>query len=290
MILLTGASGTVGGAVLDELRRSGAGFKAMYRSEGDAGKAPAGTQHVIADFANKDSLRRAVEGVDEVFLVCAPIPQLVQLQSNMIEVCEEQGVRGVVLNSSLGAGDYDKSFPSWHAQVEQKLRGTKLDYVILRPNGFMQNIVAYDAPTIRTQGAFYAALDAAKISLVDVRDVGAAAARILSAPGTHAGKTYELNGPEAVTSEEIAARISRMLGRTVKYVDVPEQALRESMASAGTLEWLVTALLDLQRYYVSGKCAEVTDVLPKLLGRPSTTLDEFLEENEDAFRAQAAAV
>jgi uncharacterized protein YbjT (DUF2867 family) len=290
MILLTGASGTVGGAVLHELRRSGAAFKAMYRSEIDAAKAPAGTQRVIADFANKDSLRGAVVGVDEVFLVCAPIPQLVELEGNMIDVCQEEGVRGVVLNSSLGAGDYDKSFPSWHAQVEQKLQGTKLNYVMLRPNGFMQNIVAFDAPTIRAQGAFYAALDAAKISLVDVRDVGAAAARILSAPETHAGKTYELNGPEAVTSEEVAARISRIVGRTVKYVDVPEQALRESMVSAGTPEWLATALVDLQRYYVTGKCAQATDVLPKLLGRPSRTLDQFLEENEDAFRAQAAAV
>jgi uncharacterized protein YbjT (DUF2867 family) len=238
MILLTGASGTVGGAVLNELRRSGAAFKAMYRSEGGACDAPVGTQTVVADFANKDSLRRALEGVDEVFLVCAPIPQLMELEGNMIDVCVEQGVRGVVQNSSLGAGDYDKSFPGWHAQVEQKLKGTKLNYAILRSNGFMQNIVAFDAPTIRTQGAFYAALDAAKISLVDVRDVGSAAARILAAPETHAGKTYELNGPEAVTSEEVAARISRIAGRTVKYVDVPEQALRESMVSAGTPEWL----------------------------------------------------
>lgn len=289
MILITGASGTVGRAVMDEVHKRGAAFRAMYRNEADAKKAPAGTPTVIADFADKESLRRALDGVDTVFVVCSPVPQLVELESNVIDVCVEKGVRHVVLNSALGAEDYAKSFPSWHRKVEDKLKASKLAHTILRPNSFMQNIVAYNAPSIRAQGAFYAAMGNAKLSFIDVRDVGAATAKILGAPGSHVGKTYELNGPEGFSYAEVAQHISRVTGQEVKFVDIPEEAQRKAMLDMGMPEWQVTALLDLQQYYAKlGKGGEVTDTLAKLLGRAPITLDQFLQENKDAFRRQAA--
>jgi uncharacterized protein YbjT (DUF2867 family) len=288
MILITGASGTVGSAVLQEMRKTGKLFKAMYRTEQDAKKAPAGTESVIADFADKSSLNKALAGVTTVFLVCSPIPQLAELESTVIDACAVNGVQHVVLNSALGAGDYQKSFPSWHRKVEDKLRNSGLSYTILRPNGFFQNIVAYNSPTIRTQGAFYAGMGTAKTSLLDVRDVAAAAAKVLVSPADHSGKTYELMGPEALSNGEIAERISRITGRNVKYVDIPEEAQRKSMLDAGMPEWQVSALLDLQAYYLAGKCAAVTDVLPNLLGRAPITVDQFLNENKESFRSQAA--
>jgi len=261
----------------------------MYRSESEAKSAPAGTPTAVADFADKDSLRRALSGVDTVFLVCSPIPQLVELEGNVIDVSVEKGVKHLVLNSALGAGDYPKSFPSWHRQVEDKLKSTRLGYTILRPNSFLQNIVAYNAPSIRTQGAFYTAMGEAKMSSIDVRDVGRVAAQILSAPEAHAGKTYELNGPEALSNTEVAQRISRLTGRTVKFVDIPEDAQRKAMKDLGMPDWQVNALLDLQQYYSKlGKGGELTDTLPKLLGHAPITLDQFLAENKDSFRSQAA--
>jgi uncharacterized protein YbjT (DUF2867 family) len=110
----------------------------------------------------------------------------------------------------------------------------------------------------------------------------------LTAPAEHAGKTYELNGPEAVSNDEIAARISRITGQTVRYVDIPEEAQRQSMLELGMPEWQVTALLELQQYYVTGKCGAVTDVVPNLLARPPITLDQYLNEFRDSFRGQAA--
>lgn len=289
MILITGTTGTVGGAVLEALRKTPTPSRAMVRSEAEAKKAPAGTSTVVADFADKESLRRALNGIDTVFLVCSPIPQLVDLESNVIEVCAEKGVKHVVLNSALGAADYPKSFPSWHRKVEDKLKASRLGSTILRPNSFMQNIVAYNAPSIREQGAFYAAMDDAKLSLVDVHDVAEAAAKILLAPQAHAGKTYELNGPEAVNYTEVAQRISRLIGRPVQFVDIPENAQRQAMLDLGMPEWQVTALLDLQQYYSKlGKGGEVTDTLANLLGHAPRTLDHFLTENKISFCSQAA--
>ena len=289
MILITGASGTAGRAVLEEMRKSGKELRAMYRAEQDARKAPGGLGVVIADFADRESLGRALDGVETLFLVCSPIPQLAELESNVIDASREKGVKHIVLHSALGAGDYAKSFPSWHRVVEDKLKASGLAYTILRPNGFMQNIVAYNAPSIRAQGAFYAAMGSAKTSLIDVRDVGAAAARALDQPQAHAGRIYELNGPEAVSNDEIAARISRIAGRAVKYVDIPEAAQRKAMLDAGMPEWQVNALLELQEYYISGKSAGPADTLANLLGRAPRRLDPFLEENQGSFRSQAAS-
>jgi len=287
MILITGASGNVGKTVLQEVAKSGAQHRAMYRSAAEAAKASAGTETVVADFAKPETLGAALKNVDSVYLVCSPIPELVQLESNMIDACVAAGVKHVVQNSALGAGDYDKSFPSWHRKVEEKLKGTRLSWTILRPNSFHQNVVAFFAPTIRTQGVFYNSMRDAKNSLLDVRDVAALAAKSL-AGGEHAGKIYELNGPEAINYTELAKKISKVAVREVKYVDIPMDAQKKAMLDQGMPEWLTTALLDLQQYYVSGKGGETDGLLQKLLGRAPITMDEFLKENAAEFRPQAA--
>ena len=287
MILVTGASGTVGRTVLREAAKSGARHRAMYRSAEEAAKAPAGTEAVVADFAKKETLAPALRGVESVYLVCSPIPDLVQLESNMVDACVDAGVRHVVLNSALGAGDYPKSFPSWHRKVEDQLRATRLSWTILRPNSFHQNTTAYFAPSIRAQGVFYGSLGDSRMSYVDVRDLGAAAAKTLSG-GAHAGKIYELNGPEALTATELARKIAQAAGRDVTYVDIPMDAQRQAMLDMGMPDWQVAALLDLQLYYVHGKGGEVDGVLEGLLGRAAIRIEEFLVENASAFREQAA--
>ena len=288
MILITGASGSVGKVVLQEAVRKEPKVRAMFRSKEEAAKAPSGCEAALADYSDKQSLRNALEGVTSVFVVCSPIPQLVELESNMVEACKESGLKHVVLNSALGAGDYPKSFPSWHRKVEDKLKATGLSYTILRPNGFLQNIVAYNAPSIRAQGAFYAAMGDARVSYLDVGDIAVVAVKALRG-GAHAGKTYELNGPEAISNQELAKRISKVAGRTVNYVDVPESAQRESMLGLGMPEWQVTALLELQQYYKLGGGAKTDGLLQALIERAPVTLDQYLAANAREFRDQAAS-
>jgi uncharacterized protein YbjT (DUF2867 family) len=285
MILITGASGNAGGAVLREVLKSGNGVRAMVRSKEEGAKL---SQGAIADFADKQSLRRALEGVDTVYLVCSPVHELVELESNMIDACREAGVKHIVLNSALGAGDFSKSFPSWHRKVEDKLKGSGMGYTILRPNGFMQNLIAYFAASIRAQGAFYQSTGDAKISHLDLRDIAAAAARILRSPVQHAGKIYELNGPEALSYAEVAEKISKAMGRKVQYVDIPPDAQRKALSDMGMPDFMITALLELQEYYASGKASKVDGTLESLLDRAPTKMDDFLKESADQFREQAA--
>jgi len=288
MILITGASGSVGKVVLQEACRKESNVRAMYRSKEEAAKAPPACEAVLADYSDKQSLRKALVGVTSVYVVCSPIPQLVELESNMLDACKESGVKHVVLNSALGAGDYAKSFPGWHRKVEDKLKATGMSCTILRPNGFLQNIVTYNAPSIRAQGAFYAAMGDAKVSYLDVGDIAVVAVKALQA-GAHAGKTYELNGPEAISNQELAKRISKAARRTVNYVDIPESAQREAMLGLGMPEWQVTALLELQHYYKQGGGAKTDGLLKTLIERAPVTLDQYLTANAREFRDHAAS-
>jgi len=288
MILITGASGSVGKTVLQEAIRQQSKVRAMYRSKGEAAKAPSGCEPVLADYSDKQSLRKALDGVTAVYVVCSPIPQLVELESNMLAACKEAGVKHVVLNSAMGAGDCGKSFPSWHRKVEDKLKETGMSYTILRPNGFLQNIVTYHAPSIRAQGVFYVATGDAKVSYLDVGDIAVVAVKALKG-GAHAGKTYELNGPEALSNQELAKRISVATGRTVSYVDIPESAQREAMLGLGMPEWQMTALLELQQYYKQGGGAKTDGLLQALIERAPVTLDQYLAANAREFRDQAAS-
>src|SRR5467141_4796250 len=113
----------------------------MYRSEEEAAKAPSGCEVVLADYSDKQSLRNVLQGVTSVFVVCSPIPQLVELESNMLDACKESGVKHVVLNSALGAGDYGKSFPGWHRKVEDKLKATGIGHSSRRPIDFRRTMV-----------------------------------------------------------------------------------------------------------------------------------------------------
>src|SRR5258708_17827292 len=275
MILVTGASGTVGKAVLKEVARSGAKPRALHRRADGASKAPAGTSAVIADFAKKDTLAAAVGDVESVYLGCSPVADLVQLESNMIEASVAAGVRHIVLSSAHGAGDYTKSFPSWHRKVEDKLKGAGISFTILRPNSFHQNVLTYFAPSIRAQGAFYSSMGNARTSFLDVRDIAVVAAKTL-AGREHHGKTYELNGPEALTYAELAQNISKHAARAVQYVDIPADAQRKAMLEQGMPEWQVNSLLDLQGYYTSGKGGGVDPLLQTLPGRPPLPIDRFL--------------
>jgi uncharacterized protein YbjT (DUF2867 family) len=242
---------------------------------------------VIADFADRVSLERALDGVDRVYLVCSPIPQLVELESNMVDACRVHGIRHLVLNSALGADTYDKSFPKWHHAVEEHLRASGIPATILQPESFMQNIPTFFASTINSQGAFYAAMGEAPVGFVDVRDIGAVVAKILTSDG-HAGKTYTLTGPELLNYSQVAAKLSQVLGRPVRYVAITQEQLRPSLRDMGMPPWQVDALADLQAYYADGTGGKVTADVRDLLGREPVRMDQFLRDYASAFATTAS--
>ncbi len=135
-------------------------------------------------------------------------------------------------------------FSSRHRDSEENIEASGLPYTFLRPNGFMQNLVNYDAGTIRSQNVFCGCQGNGAVSMVDIRDVAAAAVIVLAATG-HEGKSYALTGGEALTNQRVAEKISRVAGRKISYVDLPAAELKKGILSAGTPEWSADALIDL---------------------------------------------
>ena len=150
----------------------------------------------------------------------------------------------------------------------------------------MQNLVNYNAGTIRSQNAFYGCQGNGAISIVDIRDIAAVAVIVLAATG-HEGKSYALTGGESLTNDQVAEKISRVAGRKISYVDLPPADLKKAILSAGTPEWSAEALLDLQRLYREGKASLVTDDVERLTGRRPITFDQFARDYAFAFRIEA---
>jgi uncharacterized protein YbjT (DUF2867 family) len=278
MILVTGATGLVGSSIVQEfISRKAKNVRAMIRSEKDRGKLPAGVEAVQADFADAQSLGKALAGVEAAYLVCSPVPQLVEMETNFLKAAKAARTPHVVINSALGAADFEKTFPSWHRKVEEFARASGLKITILRPNGFMQNVASYYGPTIRAQDAIYSTIGDARISLIDVRDVAAAAATALTNP-TAAGKTYELSGPEAVSYAELAQRISKLAGRPIKFINLTKEQMLAGMQASGMPAEQAKNVLDLDDYYRTGKGAASDAELRQLLTRPPRKLDDYLAE------------
>ncbi len=284
MILITGASGNVGREVVKQALAVGLKIRATFQSPAVAAKAPAGLEGVIMDYAKPDTIRPALHGVEKIFLVGPPLRDLPTFEANFIKEVRAAGQQHVVKLSALGGRE--SMFPSQHRDSEENIEASGLPYTFLRPNGFMQNLVNYDAGAIRSQNAFYGCQGNGAVSVVDIRDIAAVAVIVLAATG-HEGKSYALTGGEALTNEQVAEKISRVAGRKISYVDLPAAELKKGILSTGTPGWSADALLDLQRLYREGKASLVTDDVERLTGHKPITFDQFARDYAFAFQDEA---
>jgi len=286
MILITGASGNVGSEVLKQAVAARLSVRAAYLSAEKAKAAPAGVETILMDYAQPETIRVALDGIEKVFLVGPPAPNVAELEGGFVNEAQKSGVKHIVKLSALGG--HKATFPSHHRDSEEKIEASGLPYTFLRPNGFMQNFVNYDAGTIKTQNAFYATTGNGAVSHIDIRDIASVAVRVLSSSG-HEGKAYSLTGPEALTNAQVAEKLSRALGRTIRYVDVPRDDFKKSLLSAGVPEWSANALIDLQRFYSEGGASLVDPTVERLTGRRATSFDQFVHDYRFAFQQDTRA-
>jgi len=284
-ILVTGANGTTGNATLQALVARGAQVRALVR---DASKlTPSDAVEVaVGDFDDESSLLAALDGVERAFLVGASSPRQVEQEAAFIAAASKVGLEQVVALSVIGAdapGVEALRFGKSHVDVEAALAASGLPTTLLRPNSFLQNLLA-QAPSIAGDRTFYTPLSpAARVSAVDAVDIGEVAAVALTEPG-HAGQAYTLTGPEALSDDDVAARLTAALGVAVRHVQVPIEAARESFLTNGYPEWNADGLLELFAFYETGGAAGVSNDIERVLGRPARSIDDFARA-----RAHAAA-
>jgi uncharacterized protein YbjT (DUF2867 family) len=270
--------------VVKALQAAKVPFRVVTRDPAKAKQALAGRIETVAgDLDRPETLAKALKGVSKAFFVSAVVERYGARFGSFLQAVEAAGVEHVVKLSAFGA---DLASPTallrQHAETDNVLMASGLAWTVLRPNGFFQNLL-WAAGSIRSQGKIFMPFKNARQSMVDVRDVGAVGALALTKRG-HAGQTYELTGPEALTYAEVAAVFARVLGKPVAYVDIPLVAAREGLKQAGLPAWSADEVTRLYEVFATGAAGQTTDTVKRLLGRAATPLETWVREHAAAFR------
>src|SRR5215470_8889848 len=279
MIVVTGASGNAGSEVVRGLISRGERVRAFVRDPGRARQVLGeGAELAVGDFADPASVRAALEGADALLLSCADDPRRVGWETAAIDAAVAAGVRRIVkLSAATAEPGSPVAFWDWHGRVEQHLRASGADWVILRAGWYMSNLLAA-APRVAAEGRLYAPAGEARIAMIDPRDVGAAAAAVLSSPG-HEGQTYLLTGPRAITYTEVAAALSAATGSRVEFVDVPDDAAYQGMIHDGMPGFVAEQIVAMFGRLREGVAAQVSPAVEGLTGRAPRDFGSFARDH-----------
>lgn len=283
-ILVTGATGNTGRAIVDALVERGAPVRAMVRAESDRSKLRPEVEGVVADFDDSAAVAAALDGAERAYLVTPSSEQVEEQQKRFAELAAKAGTRHLVVLSQLGAQEHSPDrFLRYHGAVEQHVRDLGIRYTFLRPNLYLQGLLTF-AGSIAAEDTFYAPIGDARVSAVDVRDIAAVAAVVLTESG-HECATYTLTGPQPITHAQIAAALTAALGREVTFTNVPPEAFAASIRNL-LPPWQVDGLLEDYAHYRRGKAAAVSPVVEEITGTAPHSVDQFARDYATAFAGQ----
>lgn len=271
-ILVLGATGKTGSALAQLLKARGAPLRTAAR-----GALAGSPDHVRFDWSDPRTHGPAVAGVERLYLV-APVGKAdpLPLVEPFLAEALAAGLRRVVLLSSSAVNPGDPGL----GQIDALVRATAPEWATLRPSWFMQNFVG-DHPLadgIRSRGEIVTATGAGRLPFVDARDIAATAAALLEADSLVSSE-HLVTGPQALSYADAAALISELSGRSVRHVDVPQEALAQRLVDAGYEPEFASALAALDGDIRAGRQAQIADTVLGLTGRPPRSLRDFLSEH-----------
>ncbi|MFD9072408.1 NAD(P)H-binding protein [Streptomyces lasiicapitis] len=276
MILVTGATGNIGSALLKELHACGAGpLRGLTR---DAAQAvfPDQVEAVEGDFAEPASLKPALDGVRSLFLVSR-----LGSDADILEAARQAGVEHVVLVSSITVQTHPHLGPAGeNLAVEQLLKASGMAWTILRPTQFASNALMW-AASIRGHETVRAPYAETALPTIHPGDIAAVARVALTEPG-HQGRTYALTGPEPVTARQQAEAIAAALGRQVPFAEISRQQAHAQMAAVFGAE-AADAVLDVTGGDVNDELLMVRDTVSQVTGVPARPFRQWASENAAAF-------
>jgi NAD(P)H dehydrogenase (quinone) len=287
VILVTGASGSIGRDLVRRLQAARAPFRALVRDEAK-GRA-LGCDFVVGDFGDPGSVAAAMRGAERLFLNGAGAqpadgdqPMIAQ-QKTVIDAARAAGVSQVVKISVWGAREDGRLGLGAHWQIEQYLGASGLGWSVLQPGGFMQNFLT-GAGSVTGDGNLIDGYGGAAVSYIDCRDIAACAAALLTGSGRN-GETFVLTGPEALTHAAIADKLSAALGRAVGLAVLPPDRLASMLKAQGLLPRFADDVAVLSREVAAGSMATTTAAVQDLTGHAPGTFDRFVADNRRALQA-----
>jgi len=282
-ILVTCATSTIGNRVVNNLRTTHVHVKAGVRNRAKArGISSDNVDVVELDFEKPATYLSALEGVEKVLLILPVIPNQVEITHAFTKAAKEKGVKKIVLLSGLGADIKSSSdILRWHGEKEKVVRKSGISYTILRPGNFMQNYIEGCYSEMCGNGKLRLPQGDAKINQVDADDIAQAATNVLTNFG-HKDRVYSLTG-YSYTNMEIVDLISNITGKKIEYEDISEEIARTKMKQCNIGEWMIEAMLGLQRACKEGLMEAYSMDLKNLTGKGPTTFAEFAIRHKAVF-------
>jgi NAD(P)H dehydrogenase (quinone) len=287
MIAVVGATGNTGRAVVKELERLGQAPICVVRNA-DKAREVLGedAKTVVAELTDRPALAKALKGVTSVFVVTGHNPDMVEQQNNVLDAALEAGVQYLVRVSGsrfFVVPDSPSVIGRGHYAIEERLRGSGIKWVILRPGFFMQNTFG-QAASIKNDSKIVLPFPSdLPFAFIDVRDTGAVGAHVLLDPAPHAGKIYEFTGARS-NFGEFTDVFSKVLGRTITYVPIPFERAEQAMKTRGMPDWLISHQRTAGQIAANGGLAtEVTEPIRSIVGRAPLTTKQFVEDHKALF-------
>jgi uncharacterized protein YbjT (DUF2867 family) len=286
-ILVTGGTGRVGAEVVKELQKRKAEIRVLVRTEGD--RTPKGVEVAIGDLLDPVSVQKALHGVDKLYLLNAVAPD--ELTQGLIayDLAKRLKVKHIVYHSVFRV-DHFKDVPHFASKlaIENALREFDVPFTIIRPNYFCQNDATLKDPLTKA-GIYPMPLGDVGVSAVDIRDIAEATAIVLTLE-EHYGKTYNLNGPEALSGPKAASIWSKLLGKEIRYGGDDMDAFEEQMRKRAPSWSAFDLRIMFEAYLERGFVAETGDVetLTQLLGHAPRTYEDFAKETALSWQKQQA--
>lgn len=277
-VLVTGATGAIAGAAIPQLLEKGFNVRAYVRNPQKAAHLKEmGAEIIEGDFSDVEKLTQAAAGADMVLSINPPGPEAALQSSNITNAAKNAGVQKVIRISAIGAAaDAPTENGRLHHAADTELMNSGLNYTILRPNFFMQNVFM-SAPTIMEQGNMYWGMGDGKIGMIDVRDVADCCVSLV-ADGGHDNAVLNPGGPSSIGFAEVAQVISHGVGKPVNYVPVPVESVGPAVQQMTGSEWFGQVMMDYSRAYSQGWGDFVNDDVQKVTGHPARSFQQFYDE------------
>jgi uncharacterized protein YbjT (DUF2867 family) len=281
-VILVTTAGKVGAEAARLLSDQGEPVRVLVRDPGKVAAkalAAAGAEIAAGDLDVPASIDAAMAGVTAVVLVSPAVPAQ---ELNVVASAARAGVAHVVKATSKASADSPIARRRGQAEIEAALAAAGIPHTLLRSNAYMQNVLAL-APAINATSGFGSAAGKGRAGMVDARDVAAVAAAIAASPASRAGKTYWLTGPELLSNYDVAAVLSKLLGRTITYRELSFEENRDAMIRAGVPESIAQQNAQAFSLTADGDAAWITDDVPTILGRPARSFEQFATDHAAAF-------
>jgi NAD(P)H dehydrogenase (quinone) len=284
-VLVMGATGQVGGYVVDQLKNDRS-IEVVAAARDVAKAGGLGVPVVHLDLDRAETMPSALENIDRIFMATAYTVDMLRQSKDLVNHAKRAGVNLIVHLGACGNDDTRVAHYGWHQFVERYIEWSKIPFVHLRPEIFMQNLLGYGGERYVSGGIIRHYVGAARLSWVDCEDVAAVATQCLLRPDRHTTHTYRL-GYEAKSYDEIAHTMTETLGQPFRYEARPPLDFLTRVLALGAEPSYMKCVFDSYTDFTNGQAEradEVFDNFPALVGRPPRLLADFVRDHADAFR------